>query len=79
VWEADDSKNSSDSESVRSVINIVESPEIFMLSSNDTEGNDIVANQGQGSIEEDTWSSGIETSNSNDPDFEPSRRRGRNK
>ena len=35
--EADDSKNSSDSESVRSVINIVESPEVIVLSSDEVE------------------------------------------
>ena len=68
VWGVDDPKDSS-TESVRSVINIVELPEIIMLTFDETEGDEMVVNQGKGSIKEDTWSSGTETSNSSDPDL----------
>ena len=63
-----------------SVINIVESPEVIMLSSDETEGDEMVGHgHGKGFAEEDTWSSGSETSNSSDPDFKPRKGRGRNK
>jgi len=69
-----------DSKSVKSVINIVEWPDVIMLSSDETEGDDMVGNgDGKGSAQEDTWSSELETSNSSDPDFKPRRGRGRNK
>ena len=51
-----------------------------MLSSDETEGDEMVGNgHGKGSAEEDTWSSGSETSSSSDPDFKPRKGRGRNK
>ena len=61
------------------MINIVESPDVIMLSTNETEGDEMVDNQGKGFIEEDTWSSGPKSSNSSDPHFEPRRERGRNR
>jgi len=76
VWGADEPKNSSDSKSVRSVIHIVESPEIIMLSYEKTEGDGMIDNQSKGSVEEDMWSSRPETS---DPDFESRRGRRKNK
>jgi len=45
VWGVDELKGSSDSESVRSAINIVESPGVIILSSDEMEGN-----QSKGSV-----------------------------
>uniref|UniRef100_A0A7C9DLF8 Uncharacterized protein n=1 Tax=Opuntia streptacantha TaxID=393608 RepID=A0A7C9DLF8_OPUST len=76
VWGDEETENSGDSENVKSVINIVESPELIVLSSDEAEDAEIVSKHGKGSEEEeDTWSSGSETNNSSDPDFK--RRRGR--
>jgi len=74
VWGDEEPEDSSDSESVKSVINIVESPEVLMLSSDESE-----SSHGKGSIEEDTWSSGLETNNSSDHDYKSRKGRGRNK
>ena len=52
VWGADEPRDSSDSKSVRSVINIIESPEIIMPSSDETEGDGMVTDQSKGSAEE---------------------------
>ena len=77
VWGDEESENFGDSESVKSVINIVESPEVIVLSSDEAEGDEIMSKHGKGSEEEeDTWSSGSETNNSSDPDFKPRRGRG---
>ena len=78
VWEDEETENSGDSESVKSVINIVESPEVVVLSSDEAEDEEIVSKPSKGSEEEeeDTWSSGSETNNSSDPDFKPRRGRG---
>ena len=57
------------------MINIIESPEIIMLSFDKTEGDGMVNYQSKDFAEEDTWSSGPETSNSSDPDVEPMRGR----
>jgi len=61
------------------VINIVESPEVIVLSSGETEDDEMMGEHGKSLEEEDTWSSGSETNNSSDPDFKPRRGRGRNK
>jgi len=74
VWGNEEPEDSGDSESVKSVTNIVESPEVIMLSSDELEGS-----YGKGSVEEDTWSSGPETNNSSDPDYKPRKERGGNK
>ena len=66
VWGNEEPEDCSDSESVKSVINIVESPEVIMLSSDESKGS-----HSQGSIEENTWSSGPETNNNSDPDYKP--------
>jgi hypothetical protein len=77
VWEDEKTENSGASESVKSVINIVESPEVVVLSSDEAGDEEIVSKPSNGSgKEEDTWSSGSETNNSSDPDFNPRRRRG---
>ena len=74
VWGNKRPEDSSDSESVKSVINIVESPEVIMLSSDESEGS-----HNQGSIEESTWSSGSKTNNSSDLDYKPRKGQGGNK
>jgi len=74
VWGDEKPEHSSDSESVKSVRNIVESPEVIMISSDESEGS-----HGKGSVEEDTWSSGSKTNNTSDPDYKPRKGRGRNK
>ena len=79
VWGDEETEDSGDSESVKSVINIVESPEVIMLSSDEAEDDEMVGKHGKGSEGEDTWSSGSETNNSSDPDFKPRRGRGRSK
>jgi len=79
AWENEEPKDSSDSESVKSVINIVESPEVIVLSSDEVEDDEMVGNHGKGSEEEDTWSFGLKTNNSSDPNFKPREGRGRNK
>ena len=71
VWGDEETKDSGDSESVKSAINIVESPEVIVLSSDEVEDDEMVGKHGKGSEGEDTRSSGSETSNSSDPDFKP--------
>ena len=75
VWGAYEPEDSSDPESVRSAINVVELPEMIMLSSDETDD----GNLNKGSTEEDTWSFRSKTSNSSDPDFTQRKRRGRKK
>ncbi|KAJ8431345.1 hypothetical protein Cgig2_033187 [Carnegiea gigantea] len=55
IWGEKDDDGASDSDSVISMINIPNSPEIIEISSE----------------EEDSWTSGSETSNSSDPDYQP--------
>ena len=52
----------------------MESPEVIMLSSDESKGS-----YGQGSVEEDMWSSGLRTNNSSDLDYKPRKGRGGNK
>jgi len=73
VWGDEEPEDSGDSASVKSVINIMESPKVIMLSSDESEGS-----HGKGSVEEGTWSSGSEMNNSSDPDYKPGKGRGIN-
>ena len=73
VWGNEEPEDSGDSESVKSVINIVESLEVIMLSSDESEGS-----YDKGSVEKDMWSSLPVTNNSSDPDYKP-KGRGKNK
>ena len=57
IWEKGNDDNSSNSNSVVSVINIPESPEVVKISSEE--------------MDEDSWSSGTDTSNISGPDFKP--------
>ena len=55
IWGEENDDESSDVDSIVSVINIPESPKIIEISSE----------------EEDSWISGSDTSNSSDPDYQP--------
>ena len=52
VWGDEETEDSGDSESVKSVINIVESPEVIVLSSDETEDDEMMGKPGKGSEEE---------------------------